>query len=98
VKRSEYRQTDLGFPMAAFLEHGSESYFLPSYRMIRFHIQNRHKALNAYPGRADNLLALYKEMLANGYKPVLSRLSPQEYETSNEKRAVELLEKYKSLW
>ena len=89
---------DMGFPLAAYLEHKSESYYLPSYRMIEFHMQSQHEPMYARPGHYAVLYALYKEMLSTGYAPVLSRLSAQEYETSNEKRAVDLLEKMKFAW
>ena len=92
------RADDMAFSLAAYLEHQSNSYYLPSYGMIEFNVQSKNNALYAQREHYSNLYALYKRMLNRGYKPVISRLSSLASESTPEKKAVELLEQQTFSW
>jgi len=90
---------DMGFSLIAALECGSRSYYLPSYGMLKFHKQNVKEALYNRPGHYEDLYGLYKLLLNNGYKPVLSRSSSQSVnKDSPEQRAVQVLPAVKHPW
>lgn len=67
---------DMAFSLAASLACGSRSYALPSHGMLSFHDEWRHGALYHQPGHNEILYAQYKALLAEGYRPVLSREGP----------------------
>jgi len=87
---------DMGFSLAAYLEHKSQAYYFPSYGMVEFHPQYQKKALDARVGRYKDLHALYKLMFKNGYVPVASRFSKNI--DSPEARALAILSKHKFSW
>lgn len=90
---------DMAFPLVAWLESGSRSYFLPSYEMLKMHPEHIKGALFSREGHYDSLYGLYKSLLQNGYQPVLSRgrTSSGENETA-EQRAARLLPKKTHRW
>lgn len=88
---------DMGFSLAVSMEHGGQSYFLPSHGMLEFHDESRKAPLaTSEQGKAMN--AFFKRMYRKGYKPVLSRLSPSELRDSPEQKAVDLIAPVKILW
>lgn len=74
---------DMAFSLAAALTCGSRSYALPSHGMLAFHDEWRHGALYHQPGHNEILYAQYKALLAEGYRPVLSRDDPDPSQTAN---------------
>ena len=92
------RADDMAFSLAAYLEHQSQTYYLPSYGMIEYHVQSKKNALYAQNGHYTDLYALYKAMLNRGYKPVMSRSSSLANNVTPEKKVVELIEQEKFSW
>lgn len=64
---------DMAFPLIAYQEWGSRSYFLPSSGMLQFHDQRLKNPLSFRHGHYKALYAQYKTLWKDGYQPVLSR-------------------------
>jgi hypothetical protein len=79
VMRPEYVEaTDMAFSLIAAIETGSRSYYLPSYGMLKFHREYKKEALTGKDGHYDARHALYKSLLKDGYRPVLSKACSRE--------------------
>jgi len=92
------RAYDMAFSLAAYLEHQSQTYYLPSYGMIETHVQSRHHPLSAQEGHYTGRHALYKAMLNRGYIPVLSRSTFLANNVTPEKKVIEFIEQEKFPW
>lgn len=76
--RDTGRADDMAFPIVANLEWGSRSFYLPSNGMLEMHDQHAGiAALNAVPGHYTDLYAKYKDLLDEGYRPVIAGTSCQ---------------------
>jgi glycosyltransferase involved in cell wall biosynthesis len=90
---------DMAFSIIAAMECGSRTYFLPSYRMLKFQRTKKKTALNQRHGHYKQLYNLFKSLFKSGYKPVLSRLSDLDSESySAERKAAQILPKNKNPW
>jgi hypothetical protein len=89
---------DMAFPLVANIVWGSRGYFFPCYGMLKMHEDNYMHALCAVPGHYEERYALYKKLLQEGYKPVMSKDSGQFEGESPENLAVRLLPAVKYAW
>ncbi|NIA69071.1 glycosyltransferase [Pelagibius litoralis] len=64
---------DMAFGIVTSMKLGTRKYFMPCYGMLRSHKQTRTKALATRSGRYDDLHAYYKQVLAEGFEPLLVR-------------------------
>jgi len=67
--------SDMGFSLAASMFEGSEKYYFPAYGRLAFHEEAHSGAIYQIPKRHQDLLALYKRLSREGYKPVMDRLA-----------------------
>ncbi len=65
----------MGFSLIASLEHGSRTYYLPSYQMLKFHPQQNKSAICKQSEFFNEKHNLYKLLINEGYQPVLTRQS-----------------------
>jgi glycosyltransferase involved in cell wall biosynthesis len=75
LSRGFPKADDMAFPLVAAVEWGSRSYFLPSYRMLEMHYEYNRNPLYTVLGHTTELYAQFKELLNEGYQPVLSRMA-----------------------
>lgn len=70
----DYQQVyDMVFPLVAYLEWGSNSFFLPSGEMLRLQDRQLDHAPASGKDFYDELYSYYKALWKEGYRPVLSR-------------------------
>jgi len=89
---------DMGFSLVVFMEHGGQSYFLPSYEMINFHEEKVKAPLMATPEQRGEMNAFFKRLYKKGYQPVYDRLSPSEIEDSPERRVLDTVKPKNVPW
>lgn len=96
------RAYDLAFSLIVSMEHGGDCYYLPSFGMLDFHDERRQEPLMPSPKKNatayDDLNALFKSMLKQGYQPVVSRLSMNDTDSSPEQQALKLLPSHTLPW
>jgi hypothetical protein len=73
MSRDFPRADDMAFPLIAAMEWGSRSYFVPSYSMLKMHDQGVVDSLNTRASHYEELYSQYKNLLKQGYQPVLER-------------------------
>ena len=64
---------DMGFPIIANLEYGSQIYHLPSYGMLQFHKEYSKESLSKKETRDKAMHQLYKTFIKDGYTPLNKR-------------------------
>jgi glycosyltransferase involved in cell wall biosynthesis len=86
LSRGFPKADDMAFPLVAAVEWGSRSYFLPSYRMLEMHYEYNRNPLYTVSGHTTELYAQFKELLQEGYQPVLSRTGASALESETPER------------
>jgi glycosyltransferase involved in cell wall biosynthesis len=95
----DYRNAyDMAFPLVANLVWGSRGYFFPCYGMLKMHPDSSVHSLCAVPGHYDERYSLFKKLLQEGYRPVISEDSDRFERESPEHRAVRVLPAVKHAW
>jgi glycosyltransferase involved in cell wall biosynthesis len=90
---------DMAFGIVTSMKLGSRKYFMPCFGMLRSHKQTRTKALATRSGRYDDLHAYYKQVLAEGFEPVLARQARERpCETTTEQKLARRLPRQQFQW
>jgi len=86
------RVGDYIFPLMSTMELGTKCYFLPCYKMIKFHRQASKHAICQGDGFYNSVLQIFGFLLENGYSPLLEREASRFQDpTSPEAKALRLI-------
>jgi glycosyltransferase involved in cell wall biosynthesis len=64
---------DYVFSLMSNMELGTQCYFLPSYKMLKFHRQASKHAICRGDGFYKSVISIFQFLLENGYRPLLER-------------------------
>jgi hypothetical protein len=87
-----HRSDSTCFPWLTTMRMGTRKYYFPSHGRVAFHEEFARHALTTSPGFRPDMYAAYKQILAQGYVPVLERKRAEpDFEQSREAHAARTL-------
>jgi glycosyltransferase involved in cell wall biosynthesis len=99
MSMGDERVRDYLFPVLVNMQLGTQAYFLPSYKKLKFHRQNSKGAICAKTGFYKAANTLLKTLIDQGYKPLLVR-EPELFNNSSspEAKAVRIAPRTELPW